>query len=79
MNSRAIMKFDSPRVTLLSSGGLHYGQESFGGGLLYMDEKLTWLPTWRHFLEGEFSGGQVSWATSKPRTKNLASRELQLE
>jgi hypothetical protein len=31
------------------------------------------------FSEGEFSGGQVSWATSKPRTRNLASRELQLE
>ena len=33
MNSRGIMKFDWPRVTLLSGGSLHYGQESFGGEL----------------------------------------------
>ena len=36
-----------------------------------MDEIMTWLATWRHFFQGEFSGGQVSWATSKPRTRNL--------
>ena len=79
MNSRGNLKFDWPRMTLLSGGGLHYGQESFGGGTLYMDEKMTRLPTWRHFFEGEFSQGQVSWATSNPRTRNLASGELQLE
>ena len=22
-----------------------------------MDEKMTWLQTWRHIVEGEFSGG----------------------
>jgi hypothetical protein len=44
-----------------------------------MDEKMTQLPTWKRFLLGEFSGGQVSWATSNPRTRNLASGELQLE
>ena len=37
MNSRRIQKFDWPRVTLLSGGGLHYGQESFGG------EICTWM------------------------------------
>ena len=30
MNSRGILKFDWPRVTLLSDIGLHCGQESFG-------------------------------------------------
>jgi len=44
-----------------------------------MDEKMTQLPTWKHFLLGEFSGGQVSWATSNPRTRNLTFGELQLE
>jgi len=44
-----------------------------------MDDKMTRLPTWRHFFEGEFFGGQISWATSKPQTRNLASGELQLE
>ena len=42
-------------------------------------EKLTWLPTWRHIMLGEFDGGQVSWVTSNPHTINLASIELQLE
>jgi hypothetical protein len=31
------------------------------------------------FARGKFFGGQVSWATSNPRTRNLASGELQLE
>ena len=31
MNFKGSLKCDWPRVTLLSSGGLHYGQESFGG------------------------------------------------
>jgi hypothetical protein len=51
------MKFDWSRVTLLSGGALRCGQEFFGGELLYVDDKMTWLPTWQHFLEGEFSGG----------------------
>ena len=37
MNSRGILKFDWPRATLLSGGGLHYGQESFG------EEHCTWM------------------------------------
>jgi hypothetical protein len=41
-----------------------------------MDEKMTWLPMWQHFFEEEFSEDQVSWATSKPQTRNLASEEL---
>ena len=30
---QGILKFNWPRATLLSCGGLHYGQESFGGEL----------------------------------------------
>jgi len=37
MNSRGIVKFDWPRMALLSSGGLYYGQKSFGG------ELWTWM------------------------------------
>jgi hypothetical protein len=44
-----------------------------------MDDNMTWLPTWQHFLLGEFSGGQVYWATSNPWTRNPNSKELQLE
>jgi len=33
MNSWGILKFDWLRVTLLSDGGLHYGQEFSGGEL----------------------------------------------
>ena len=36
-NSRGILKFDWPRVTLLSGGGLHYAQETCGG------ELCTWM------------------------------------
>ena len=79
MNSRGILKFDWPRLTLLSGGGLHYGQESFG------EELCTWMiklhGCWRGdtSFKGEFSGGRVSWTTSKPRTRDLTSGELQLE
>ena len=41
-----------------------------------MNEKMTWLPTWRHFFDRELFGGQVSWATSKPWTKIMASGAL---
>ena len=41
--------------------------------------EMTWLPTWRHFLLGESCEGQVSWATSNPRTRNLTSGELRFE
>jgi hypothetical protein len=44
-----------------------------------MNEKMTHLLTWQHFFEGEFFGGKVSWATSKPWRRNLASGELQLQ
>ena len=37
--------------------GLHYGQDFSGGER--MDEKLTWLSTWQHFLLRESSKGQV--------------------
>ena len=37
MNYRGVLKFDWPRVPVLSGSGLHYGQESFGG------EHCTWM------------------------------------
>ena len=80
MNSKGILKFHWLKVTLLFGGGLHYGQESFGGELCTWMKKMTWLPTWRHFFKGGgVFGSQVSWATSKPQTRNLDSGELQLE
>ena len=45
MNSRGILKCDWLQASLLYSGGLHYGQESFGG------EQCTWMPTRRTFLK----------------------------
>ena len=45
-NSRGILKFDWPRATLLSSGGLHYSQDSFGG------ELCTWMKQWHGFQRG---------------------------
>ena len=56
MNSKGILKFHWLKVTLLFGGGLHYGQESFGGELCTWMKKMTWLPTWRHFFKG---GGGV--------------------
>ena len=60
MNSRGVLKFDWPRATLLSGGGLHYGQQSFG------EEHYTWMKK-QHgcqggdiFLEDRFSKGEVS-------------------
>ena len=46
MNSKGILKFHWLKVTLLFGGGLHYGQESFGGELCTWMKKMTWLPTW---------------------------------
>ena len=37
INFRGILKFEWPRATLLCSGGLHCGQECFGG------EHCTWM------------------------------------
>ena len=79
INPRGILKVDWLRATLVSGGGLHYGQESFGR------EHCTWMKKWHgcqrrgHFSAGEFSGGRVSWATSKPCTRNLTSGELQIK
>ena len=47
MNSRRNLKFDWRRVTLLSGGGLHYGQESFGLAL------CTWIKNWRDCQRGD--------------------------
>ena len=37
MSFREIPKFDCPRATLLSGGGLHYDHETFG------EEHWTWM------------------------------------
>jgi hypothetical protein len=58
-NSREILKYDWPKVRLLSGGGLHYGQESISGELCTWMKKMTWLPMWQHFFEEGFSEGQV--------------------
>ena len=45
-----------------------------------MDENMTWwLPLWQSVLPRKHSKGQVYWATSNSRTRNLASKELPLE
>ena len=44
-----------------------------------MDENMVHMPTRGTFLLGEFSGGQVSWATSNPWTRNLTSKKFQHE
>ena len=78
MNSRGILKFDWPRVTLLSSGGLHYGQESFGGELCKWMKKSHGCQCGDTFLKGsspevKFLGqaqslGQETWP---PENSNL--------
>ena len=67
MNSRGILIFDWPRATLLSSGGLHYAQESF-------DVNMEDI-----FLKGSSPEVKFLGQSSKPRTRNLTSGELQLE
>jgi len=47
MNFKGILKFDWSRVTLLSGGGLHYNQESFGG------EICTWMKNWHGYQRGD--------------------------
>ena len=74
MNSTRISKFGWPRVTLLSGGSLHYGQESFGG------ELCTWMKLWHGyqcgdtFLKGEISRGQVCWEIFQASDKKLDLR-----
>ena len=46
MNPREILKFDWSKVTPLSGGGLHYGEESFGGDHYTWMKKMTWMSTW---------------------------------
>ena len=53
MNSKGILNFDWPLTKLLSGGGLHYGQKSFGGETLYMDEKMIWMPMTRTLFRRE--------------------------
>jgi hypothetical protein len=52
--------------------GLHYGQDFSGGWL------QAWMTKWQYCLLREVYGGQVSWATSNPRTSNWTYGELQL-
>jgi len=80
-NYRGILKFDWLRVTFLFSGGLHYGQESFGG------ELCTWMKKWhcyqcgdtflkRSSLEVKFLGqpqtlGQENWPPENPNLNKI--------
>ena len=59
--------------------GVHITTKTFLVEDFKHGRKMTWIPTWQQFWLGEFPGSQVSWATSNPWTRNLASRELQLE
>ena len=59
MNSEGILKFDCLRVTLLSSGGLHYGQESLGGELC----------TWMNDMVANMAA--LFWKESSPEVKFL--------
>ena len=84
MNSRENLKFDWLRVTFLSSGGLHYDQESFGG------ELCTWMKKWHgcecgdtfligstlkvKFLGQPQSLGQETWPLEK---SNLNKKKFQ--
>ena len=44
-----------------------------------MDEKYDMVVNMATLFVGVLSGGQVSWTTLNPRTRNLTSRESQLE
>ena len=44
-----------------------------------MDENMKWLPTWQHFLLGEFFGSHISWATLNSWRRNLTPKEFQHE
>jgi hypothetical protein len=48
-------------------------------GTSSMDEKMTWLSTWRHFLLMELPCNRIFLGNLKVSTWNLASGELQLE
>ena len=50
MNSRGISEFDWSWATLLSGGGLHCGQESFGGEHCTGMKKMSWMSMWWHFF-----------------------------
>ena len=43
-----------------------------------MDDKMTWPPTWRHFLGLGFSRGEVFCPASRGRTRKSSSGEAQL-
>jgi len=60
MNFKGILKFDWARVTLLSSSGLCYGQEFFGG------ELCTWMKNWHGCQRDD-----TFWKGSSPEVKFL--------
>ena len=73
-------QYDWLRNGFFTGWDLHYSQEFLVEDFSYGWQKWHGWPTWQRFLLGEFSKGQLSWwATSNPRTRNLASREFQLE
>jgi hypothetical protein len=60
------------------SWGLHHGQD-FSGGELQHGWKIDMIANMTTlFGRGDSFGSQVSWANSKPQTRNLAFGELRL-
>ena len=43
-----------------------------------MDEKIDMVANMATLFKGEFSRGQVSWATSKPRTRTWPPENINL-
>ena len=74
---RAFLNCDWSKKQLLTGGCSTRWRKQWWWTFL-MDDKLTWLPTWRHFLELGFSGGGVSCLASRGWTRNYSSGEAQL-
>ena len=68
-----ILKFDWLRATLLSGGGFTLQPRVLWWRTLYMDEKMTWMPTWRTL----FRRG-VLWRSSFLGNLNSSDKKLDL-
>ena len=70
MNYRGILKFDWPRATLVSIGGLHYGQEFEN---IMHGWEMTCMPMWRtHYFRG------VLWRSSFLGNLKASDKKLDL-